>query len=1026
MSCDTESFHQDDGYAFSNQELIAMDKENTTTEKSASPFLDSCSHDTEVNDGKLSEAKETNGADLTWPVSGESFRVERDLNDQTVDGTASKVNEDDSSSDNSSSSSSSSSSDDESESEDESACDPHLSDYERLRLRNIRRNEARLAQLGLLIPRPQSQRTLRPFHSQSALATLLHKSGQKREGRPSGGGKKATKIVEVTRILPRRVAKSTSRHDRLSYESIDKKDRTKTSPVEQCQVLARQKNAEYDDDDSIPPSPIQLSKIIKPQSHQKDFHEDKKLYLKQRRNRRGRPKRDEYVYVCEEVCSYCGGEWGNVIETVDDGDGGEIESEATKKDTIVAIELLDDDEVKLIRCKDCREAFHPRCMLLGEKESEKNSNGSTILKQAKPDGEIASLTMNDDYRLTTAAEKSVLNLTEEDESMDEGITSGASRDRITTWSANTSTECDLTAKDNITNTLSPHRYLVASTHGEEPVGKVPITYNFPCRHPKRCRACETIRKVRLEQGDSSGGKHTRESSNDIGTSVKRRCTLKLEAFIGEKRVLCSVEPAPLLEAVVSDKSIACFITLAGIKLRSNTNMFIDDMVTGRTSEVVKGIQKRKRQVSFSNAHDVMTKKITKIVSKASGRIGDAKVQEASIITLRSYVDGKSTTAVLRAGGLDVLFSAMSYHLMLPNVQVESIKTMTEIVWYCQSLGTELVKRGCLGLTISAMDCHGTHSEVQKMGCELFRALSYDLECCNAMFKANVVAAVVASMARNPKELDTLTEGSCFIQNMIVVSFDTVNILLKGTRGDDIISVLINGIQENQGVDFVVAACDVLANLAQDKRGQSRLIRMGCGAIFHELIKINRDFPEVAQPAMLTLYNLACNSSTLLKDLAMADCTSSIIALLNHSTRNPLVCSTSLGFLKKLAGANNDAILKISSQSCISMVLDAIQHCHLLELQLNAFSLLGSIPLTDDRQVCMNAAKRILESMHNFPDEEAIQSGGCQILRQVMRAHPQSRALKSLFRSGSGRQILSSVMKAYPKSCKDDVDRLLYD
>lgn len=631
---------------------------------------------------------------------------------------------------------------------------------ERLRLRNIRRNEARLAQLGLLIPRPQSQRTLRPFHSQSALATLLHKSGQKREGRPSGGGKKATKIVEVTRILPRRVAKSTSRHDRLSYESIDKKDRTKTSPVEQCQVLARQMNAEYDDDDSIPPSPIQLSKIIKPQSHQKDFHEDKKLYLKQRRNRRGRPKRDEYVYVCEEVCRYCGGQWGNVIETVDDGDGGEIESEATKKDSIVAIELLDDDEVKLIRCKDCREAFHPRCMLLGEKESEKNKNGPTILKQAQPDDEIASVTMNDDYRLTTAAEKRVLNLTEEDESMDEGITSGTSSDCIINWEeANTSMECDLAVKDNITNTLSPHRFLVASTHGEEPVGKVPMTYNFPCRHPKRCCACEAIRKFTLEQSDSSGGKRTRESSNDIGTSLKRRCTFKLEAFIGEKRVLCSVEPAPLLEAVVSDKSIACFITLECIKLRSNSNMFKDDVVTGRKSEVVKGIQKRKRRASFSNANDVMTKKIAKIVSKARSRIGDAKVQGACIIALRSYVDGNdSTTAVLRAGGLDVLFSAMSYHLMLPNVQVESIKTMTEIVWYCQSLGTELVERGCLGLTISAMDCHGTHSEVQKMGCELFRALSYDLECCNAMFKSNVVAAVVASMARNPKEMDTLTEG----------------------------------------------------------------------------------------------------------------------------------------------------------------------------------------------------------------------------------------------------------------------------
>jgi hypothetical protein len=216
---------------------------------------------------------------------------------------------------------------------------------------------------------------------------------------------------------------------------------------------------------------------------------------------------------------------------------------------------------------------------------------------------------------------------------------------------------------------------------------------------------------------------------------------------------------PLLEAVVSEKSIACFIKLASRKLRKSNDMFKDDMVAGRKSGVVKGTQKTKRRASVSNANDAITKKVAKIVSKASGRIGDAKVQEASIIVLRSYVDGNdSTTAVVRAGGLDVLFSAMSYHLMLPNVQVESIKTMTEIVWYCQSLGTELVERGCLSLTVSAMECHRTHSEVQKIGCELFRALSYDLECCKAMIKANVVSAVVASMTRNPKELDALTEG----------------------------------------------------------------------------------------------------------------------------------------------------------------------------------------------------------------------------------------------------------------------------
>ncbi len=39
-----------------------------------------------------------------------------------------------------------------------------------------------------------------------------------------------------------------------------------------------------------------------------------------RREGRGRPRKEDYVYVCEEVCTHCGGEWrldGGVEEEVD-------------------------------------------------------------------------------------------------------------------------------------------------------------------------------------------------------------------------------------------------------------------------------------------------------------------------------------------------------------------------------------------------------------------------------------------------------------------------------------------------------------------------------------------------------------------------------------------------------------------------------------------------------------------------------------------------------------------------------------
>lgn len=84
---------------------------------------------------------------------------------------------------------------------------PPLSDYERLRLRNIERNEARLAQLGLLVP-PSSKAkstssTKGTSGSYSTLTTLFSQGKQKR----STPGTKDTAQLIGTRNQPRRNAK---------------------------------------------------------------------------------------------------------------------------------------------------------------------------------------------------------------------------------------------------------------------------------------------------------------------------------------------------------------------------------------------------------------------------------------------------------------------------------------------------------------------------------------------------------------------------------------------------------------------------------------------------------------------------------------------------------------------------------------------------------------------------------------------------------------------------------------------------
>jgi hypothetical protein len=259
--------------------------------------------------------------------------------------------------------------------------------------------------------------------------------------------------------------------------------------------------------------------------------------------------------------------------------------------------------------------------------------------------------------------------------------------------------------------------------------------------------------------------------------------------------------------------------------------------------------------------------------------------------------------------------------------------------------------------------------------------------------------------------------------MIVVSFGTVDILLKSKRGEDsIVSVLIDAIQENpSSTDFVAAACDVLANLSLSKKGVSKITRCGGGLVLLELIKSSQD-SQVTKTAISCLYNLAYSSASLLGDLVKADCASSIITILDSSAKDPTFYTASFGLLSLLAGVDKDTKDRISNIHMISMVLDAIRNHNIFELELEAFSLLCSIEHTVDRQLSMNTAKRILESMETFPDEEDIQAYGCKILLGLMKAQPENRALRSLIRTGSGKGILSSV----PLSCEDLARRLLQD
>ena len=109
---------------------------------------------------------------------------------------------------------------------------------------------------------------------------------------------------------------------------------------------------DYDDLESLP-SPVPITRVLRPQPHQAELDEAHlRGYLRTRRSRRGRPRRGEYVYGCDEACARCGGGW-----RFDHNSGAGIDEDEDDDDDV-------GERTRLIRCKDCRGAFHVGCMLV--------------------------------------------------------------------------------------------------------------------------------------------------------------------------------------------------------------------------------------------------------------------------------------------------------------------------------------------------------------------------------------------------------------------------------------------------------------------------------------------------------------------------------------------------------------------------------------------------------------------------------------------------------------------------------------
>ena len=494
---------------------------------------------------------------------------------------SSQQHQDDSSSSESDEEESSSSS-----SEEESDNEEGLSEYELLRKRNIKRNQKRLRKLGLLTDNNTS--------ALSAAAAKSNGGESNSNSKPKQVRKQQSKAPIQRRSLPRRKCAKLS----LLLSNNNNENSTSNDTNNKA-------NGYESDESSIAPSPIKITRILHPQPHQKKSLEQQeetnvKQYKRTRRMKRGRPKREEYEYVCNDSCKVCGGGW-----ILNDSNSENLE-----------------EETRLIRCKECRGAFHLKCMLAKDNDS----------------GDDKGRSGDDD------------NKNEDEEDEDRKMPASVSNDN--------------------------------NANVDDNGMSLEVVQEQETRDPKRCYKCEEEYKRRKEHEQQ----HTSTTQSSLpvleatlsnNQTVRVRITPEplLEANVNGKDVSVSIvlnsggtndgsnnEANNTTKSSKEANGLTCPHCSKEFVSQGGLDYHIEKKVCQRRAQ-------RKKHVTWgtpleekeegNDDDDPTTKKIRKIINKALADTDYAKLQDYSCAALRKHLP-KDADKVVRLGGIQMLIAAMEH------------------------------------------------------------------------------------------------------------------------------------------------------------------------------------------------------------------------------------------------------------------------------------------------------------------------------------------------------------------------------
>jgi hypothetical protein len=470
---------------------------------------------------------------------------------------------------------------------------------------------------------------------------------------------------------------------------------------------------------------------------------------------------------------------------------------------------------------------------------------------------------------------------------------------------------------------------------------------------------------KVSNGDISSSKNKRKRAEDVNISDRKAALIASWGASESTSAVTASGETPSRKA--NDKS-----TKKTTKTDTSPNV---------TESKAK---KRAPQPKRVDLNDNTSNTIKAIVKRAADELDNENVQVEACQYLRIFVTSvENVEKIAQLGALKMIALAMIEHTNDARIQIETITTLSELVYTNQAFSSPMFQHGCPSLVLEAMRNHESQLQVQHAGCGFFRALSYNFINHITVNSVCGVEAVIQSMKYNSKCCEVLKDGCLFLQNMLcnpAVSAETTNAIIS----HNLVDFIIDGMVSFTEPDYLAAACGILARIAVEEDARAAIIADDKVAIRALVSVLSSNIDAIACASCLTALNLLADDSA--TEIVQCGGIQNIISYVTTRTDSLEMLVSAFRLLVKLSTADGSSQIFKEAGGFDMIKAGMNKHRHVPFIKERGCALLRKLEISNEDEATA-AVTMIVAAINCDKEDDMVQFEGGHALLQLCSTFP---------------------------------------